>query len=96
MEKNMGVADRVIRSALALVVAVLLGTRTLRGPLAIILGVFAVVFLVTSALSFCPLYVLFGIRTRGGKDEERETMRTQPMQNVEEESKPAETVSQNT
>jgi hypothetical protein len=94
MQKNMGVADRVIRTALALAITVLLSTRTVRGPLAIILGAFGVVFLITSAVSFCPLYVLLGVRTRGGRVEDRAGARTQPMQNVKEEDKPAETVSQ--
>ena len=95
MKKNMGVADRVIRTALALAITVLLSTRTVRGPLAIILGVFAVVFLITSAVSFCPFYVLLGMRTCDGTEvEDRSGGRTQPMQNVKEEDKPAETVSQ--
>ncbi|HDP94526.1 MAG TPA: DUF2892 domain-containing protein [Candidatus Aminicenantes bacterium] len=63
MKKNMGVIDRMIRTILALVVVLLLVTKTLTGTLAIALGVIAVVFLLTSLVSFCPLYTLLGMRT---------------------------------
>lgn len=57
MKKNMGVADRVIRILLAVVVLVLYLTNVISGLLAIILGILAVVFLLTSILGLCPLYV---------------------------------------
>lgn len=63
MKKNMGLIDRTVRTILALVVVVLLVTKTLTGTLAIVLGVVAVVFLLTSLVSFCPLYTFLGIRT---------------------------------
>ncbi|MBN1197428.1 MAG: DUF2892 domain-containing protein [Candidatus Aminicenantes bacterium] len=63
MKKNMGVVDRTIRTIVALVVVALLVTKTLTGTLAIVLGVVAVVFLLTSLVSFCPLYTFLGIRT---------------------------------
>jgi hypothetical protein len=62
--KNMGSADRIIRLTLVALVVVLYVTGVIGGTLAIILGVLAVVFLVTSLVSFCPLYVPFGISTR--------------------------------
>ena len=64
MKKNMGTADRIIRTMLAIVVVVLYMTKQITGTAAIILGVFAVVFLLTSLVSFCPLYVPFGISTK--------------------------------
>lgn len=64
MKKNMGMADRIIRTMLATVVIVLYLTKQLTGTAAIILGAFAVVFLLTSLVSFCPLYVPFGISTK--------------------------------
>ena len=64
MKKNMGAADRIIRTMLAIVVVVLYMTKQITGTAAIILGVFAVVFLLTSLVSFCPLYVPFGISTK--------------------------------
>ena len=65
MKKNMGMADRVIRSLIAVVIAVLYFTGVLGGTLALILGVVAVVFLLTSLVSFCPGYLPFGISTAG-------------------------------
>jgi hypothetical protein len=64
MSKNMGAADRIIRTLLAIVVIVLFFTKQITGLAAIILGIFAVIFLLTSAVGFCPLYVPFKISTR--------------------------------
>jgi len=64
MEQNMGTADRVIRTVIALVIVVLLLTGQLSGTWAIILGIVAVAFLVSSALARCPSYLPFGISTR--------------------------------
>ena len=60
----MGSADRVIRLLLAVVVVVLYSTNAISGTLAVILGILAVIFLVTSAIGFCPLYLPFGISTK--------------------------------
>ena len=65
MPKNMGTIDRIIRVALAAVVAVLFATGQINGTTAIVLGALAVVFLLTSLVSFCPLYFPFKISTRG-------------------------------
>jgi membrane-bound ClpP family serine protease len=63
MKKNMGNTDRIIRTILAIVVAVLYFTNIITGTFGIILLVFAGVFLVTSFISFCPLYTLIGMNT---------------------------------
>ncbi|PIQ63360.1 MAG: hypothetical protein COV99_02980 [Bacteroidetes bacterium CG12_big_fil_rev_8_21_14_0_65_60_17] len=63
MKKNMGSVDRILRTVVAVVVAVLIGTGTLTGIVAIIAGVLAGVFLLTSFVSFCPLYAPFGFST---------------------------------
>ncbi|MCH8557623.1 MAG: DUF2892 domain-containing protein [Balneolia bacterium] len=63
MKKNMGTADKAIRSVVALVVAILYFTGVITGTLGVVLLVFAGVFLLTSLVSFCPLYAPFGIRT---------------------------------
>jgi len=63
MKKNMGSADRIIRIIIAVVIAVLFFTKVLSGTLGIVLLVLAVVFLLTSFISFCPLYLPFGIKT---------------------------------
>jgi hypothetical protein len=64
MKKNMGTLDRIIRVSLVALIAVLYFTNLISGTWAIILGVVAVVFLLTSLVSVCPLYMPFGISTR--------------------------------
>ncbi|MEW6511009.1 MAG: DUF2892 domain-containing protein [Bacteroidota bacterium] len=64
MKKNIGSLDRALRFALTILVGILLLTGTLEGVLGVVLGVLALVFLVTGAMSRCPLYVPFSIRTR--------------------------------
>ncbi len=64
MKKNMGTADRTIRILAALVITILLLTGQIQGIVAIAVGVLAVVFLATSVVSFCPLYLPFKISTR--------------------------------
>lgn len=65
MKKNMGSADRTIRVSLAVLVAILYFTGVIGGTLAIILGILAAIFVVTSFVSFCPLYAPFKISTAG-------------------------------
>ena len=63
MKKNMGSVDRTIRIIIAAVVAGLYYKEILTGTLGIVLLVLAGVFVLTSLISFCPLYTLFGINT---------------------------------
>jgi len=63
MKKNMGTADKVIRILVAIVIAALFFTNIITGTLGIVLLVLAAVFLLTSFVGFCPLYLPFGIRT---------------------------------
>ena len=63
MTKNMGNADRMIRVLLALLVVILYFTNVISGTLAIVLLVFAGVFVLTSMMSVCPAYLPFGIST---------------------------------
>lgn len=63
MKKNMGSTDKIIRILIAIVIAVLFFTGTISGTLGMILLVFGGVFLATSFISFCPLYLPFGIST---------------------------------
>jgi hypothetical protein len=63
MKKNMGSADRMIRVIIAAIIVVLYITNVISGTLGIILLVFAAVFVLTSFVSFCPLYAPFGINT---------------------------------
>ena len=63
MKKNMGIADKVIRILVALVLAVLFYLNVISGTFGIILLVLAGIFLLTSFVSFCPLYTIFGFST---------------------------------
>ncbi|MFV0604540.1 MAG: DUF2892 domain-containing protein [Niabella sp.] len=63
MKKNMGAADKTIRILMAIAIAVLYYTNIISGTLAIVLGVVAIIFVLTSFISFCPLYAPFGIST---------------------------------
>jgi hypothetical protein len=64
MKKNMGTTDRVIRLAVVVLIAILYFTNVISGTLAIILGIVALVFLLTSLVGTCPLYMPFGISTK--------------------------------
>ena len=64
MKKNMGSTDKIIRIAAAVIIAVLYFTNTISGTLALILGAFAIIFIITSFVSVCPLYIPFGLSTR--------------------------------
>ena len=63
MKKNMGSTDKIIRVLLAVVVALLWYNGIVQGTLAYVLMTLAVIFLITSFISFCPLYALFRIST---------------------------------
>ena len=67
MKKNMGMVDRVARMLLVLVILVLFKNGAISGVAAAILGLFAVMFLITSLLGFCPLYLPWKISTRKEK-----------------------------
>ena len=63
MKKNMGSYDKLIRLVVAIVLIVLYYTGVITGTLGIIGLVLALVFTITSLISFCPLYTLFGLST---------------------------------
>jgi hypothetical protein len=63
MKKNMGSTDKSIRIVIALVIAALYYFNVIEGTLAYVLMAFALIFLLTSFISFCPLYLPFGINT---------------------------------
>ena len=73
MKKNMGTIDRTIRIILALAIAVLYFMNVISGTLAIVLLVIAVVFVLTSLIGYCPLYILLGISSRKRTDTEEFT-----------------------
>ena len=63
MKKNMGTADRIIRTIIALTIAALYALNVISGTLGLVLLALAGIFLLTSLISFCPLYAPFGIKT---------------------------------
>ncbi len=63
MKKNMGIFDRSVRAVIAIIIAVLYYTGVISGTLGLVLLIIACVFLLTSYLSFCPLYVPLGLNT---------------------------------
>jgi Na+(H+)/acetate symporter ActP len=65
MKNNMGTIDRIIRILLAIFVVILYITGSITGVAAIILGILAFVFIITSLIGFCPLYVPLKISTIG-------------------------------
>jgi Protein of unknown function (DUF2892) len=64
MKKNMGTGDRVLRVIVAAIIAALYFAGVISGTLAIVLIVLAGIFILTSFVSFCPLYLPFGLSTR--------------------------------
>lgn len=63
MKKNMGSTDKLIRYIVAAILIALYFTNTISGTLGIIALVLAAVFILTSLVSFCPLYAPFGLNT---------------------------------
>jgi Protein of unknown function (DUF2892) len=63
MKKNMGSADRIIRVIIAAIFVALYFTRVIGGTLGIVLIALSAIFVLTSLVSFCPLYLPFGLST---------------------------------
>ena len=63
MKKNMGTIDKVVRVTIAAIIAILYFTNVITGTLGIVLIILAGVFALTSLISFCPIYSIFGLST---------------------------------
>lgn len=63
MKKNMGNTDKTVRVLIAVIIAALFFTNVISGTLGIILLALAGIFVLTSLVSFCPLYAPFGLST---------------------------------
>ena len=63
MKKNMGALDKSLRILAAIIIALLYYLNVIEGTTAYILIGIAIIFLVTSFMNFCPLYVPFGLNT---------------------------------
>ncbi|MEI6277159.1 MAG: DUF2892 domain-containing protein [Prolixibacteraceae bacterium] len=64
MKANIGTLDRIIRVLVAVVIAILYFTGVVSGTAAIVLLILAGVFVLTSLIKFCPLYLPFGLSTK--------------------------------
>ena len=63
MKTNIGSIDRIIRVMLAIAVVALYAANVISGTVAIVLLTLAGIFILTSVVSFCPVYFLFGLST---------------------------------
>lgn len=63
MKQNVGTIDRIVRVVVAALIGVFYLLGVLSGPVAIALGILGVVFVATSAVGFCPLYAIAGLKT---------------------------------
>lgn len=63
MDINMGNADRIIRTTLAIIFIGLYATNTVTGTLGVVILVIAGIFIITSLVGFCPAYKLLGLNT---------------------------------
>ena len=63
MKKNIGIADKAIRIILAILIAILYFTDQISGTVAIVLGIMAIMLLLTSLVSFCPFYAVVKLST---------------------------------
>ena len=68
MKKNVGTIDKTIRLALAALAVVLYFLGAVKGTLALVVLIIAIILVVTSLVSFCPLYTLFGWNTDQKKE----------------------------
>ncbi|HLO59800.1 MAG TPA: DUF2892 domain-containing protein [Bacteroidales bacterium] len=64
MKKNVGSIDKVVRIILAAVLVGLLFAKVVTGTLAIVAVIVGAILLLTSAVSFCPLYSVLGLTSR--------------------------------
>jgi hypothetical protein len=67
MKKNIGSIDRVIRLLVALAIIALYYTNQINGTVAIVLLGIAAIFIITSFISVCPIYLMFGLNTKNKK-----------------------------
>lgn len=64
MKRNMGTTDKVVRILIALVIIALYFMHQISGTIAVIGLILSGIFILTSFISFCPLYYPFGFSTR--------------------------------
>ncbi len=60
MKKNLGMTDKIIRGTIAAIIALLYFSGIISGTVAIVFGSIAAILFITSLISFCPIYSIFG------------------------------------
>lgn len=68
MKKNMGTVDKILRVIVAIALITLYFIEVISGTVGIILIALSVIFVLTSLVSFCPIYTIFGMNTCKVKD----------------------------
>lgn len=63
MTNNMGSSDKLIRIIVAIIFAALYFTGTVTGTLGMVLLALGGIFVLTSVISFCPIYAIIGVNT---------------------------------
>jgi hypothetical protein len=63
MKKNVGSIDKIIRLLLAAFFIILFVLNLVSGIFGYILLVLAVILILTSLFSFCPIWMIFGVKT---------------------------------
>jgi hypothetical protein len=66
----MGSFDRIARIFIAVLIGVLYSTHVISGTLGFIFLVIAGIFLLTGVIGLCPLYALFGVRTKAAGEKQ--------------------------
>ena len=66
MKKNIGTVDRILRILVAIAIISLYFANVISGTVAIVLLVLSGIFILTSFIGVCPLYLPFGMSTRKG------------------------------
>ena len=69
MKKNVGTVDKIVRTIVALVIAILFEIHVINGLYSKILVLVALAFLLTSIFGFCPVYTVLGVNTFNSKVE---------------------------
>lgn len=64
MKANLGMTDKVVRILAAVAIGILYFMNVITGTAAIVLLIVAILLVLTSLISFCPIYYLLGIKTR--------------------------------
>jgi fatty acid desaturase len=64
MVKNMGLTDRLVRIAVAIMIAALYFTGQIWGKAALVLGIIAVILVITGIIGTCLMYIPFKLDSR--------------------------------